>query len=149
MRPLPILLLLALSISLLVGCASTIEPAAVDPLEGSEWRLSSLPGRNLAQVPVNRRPTVAFAEGRMSGRGLCNPLTAAYTPGESGQLRIGRVGGATAPCREVESLEPHFIRQLEDVTGYRLDGDRLVLVTGTGRELGFERLPMERGAGDS
>jgi heat shock protein HslJ len=138
MRPLPSLLFLGLL--LLVGCASTIEPAAVDPLDGSQWRLSSLPGRTVAQVSVNRRPTVAFAEGRMSGRGLCNPLTAAYTPGESGQLRIGRVGGATAPCREVESLEPHFIRQLEDVTGYRLDGDRLVLVTRGGREVGFERM---------
>jgi heat shock protein HslJ len=91
-------------------------------------------------VAVNRRPTVAFAEGRMSGRGLCNALAAAYTPGESGQLRIGRVGCATAPCREVESLESHFIRQLEDVTGYRLEGDRLILITRGGREIGFERM---------
>ncbi len=76
----------------------------------------------------------------MSGRGLCNALAAAYTPGESGQLRIGRVGCATAPCREVESLESHFIRQLEDVTGYRLEGDRLILITRGGREIGFERM---------
>jgi hypothetical protein len=34
MRSLPILLFLG--VSLLVGCASTIEPAAVDPLDGSE-----------------------------------------------------------------------------------------------------------------
>lgn len=116
------------------------QPAVIDALDGSEWRLSNLPGRNLAQVPVQRRPTIAFADGRMSGRGLCNNLTAAYTLGAPGELRMGRVGGATLPCREVESLERHFIRQLEDVTGYRIDGDRLVLVTRRGREVSFERL---------
>lgn len=124
------------------------QPAVIDALDGSEWRLSNLPGRNLAQVPVQRRPTIAFAGGRMSGRGLCNNLTAAYTLGARGELRMGRVGGATLPCREVESLERHFIRQLEDVTSYRIDGDRLVLVTRRGREVTFERPPGSDGHSD-
>lgn len=124
------------------------QPAVIDALDGGEWRLSTLPGRNLAQVPVARRPTIALADGRMSGRGLCNHLTAAYTLGAPGELRMGRAGGATLPCREVESLERHFIRQLEDVTGYRIDGDRLVLVTRRGRELNFERSVGSSGRSD-
>jgi heat shock protein HslJ len=113
-------------------------PVATDPLDGSQWRLANIPGRNLAQVPVPRRPTLAFAEGRASGRGVCNLLTATYTLGGPGELRMGRVGGAMTPCREAESLERHYISQLEDVTGFSVDSERLVLRTRRGRELVFE-----------
>jgi heat shock protein HslJ len=116
------------------------EPAAIDPLDGSQWRLTQIPGRNLAQVPVPRRPTLAFADGRASGRGVCNLLTATYTLGGPGELRMGRVGGAMTRCVEAQSLERHYISQLEDVTGFSVDGDRLVLRTRRGRELLFERM---------
>lgn len=121
-------------------------PAVVDALHASEWRLANLPGRNLAQVPERRRPTLAFAEGRMRGRGLCNILTASYTFGAPGEVRLGRVGAGRVPCTDVEFLEEHLIRQLEDVTGYRIEGERLVLITRRGRELAFDRLPANPGS---
>lgn len=135
-----------LSVSLFVGCGTTIEGGGVDRLSGSGWRLSDLPGRNLAQVSVNRRPTLSFNEGRMRGRGLCNPLTASYTLGAPGEIRLGRVAAGKVPCTEVEFLEDHLIRQLEGVTGYRLEGERLILVTQRGREIGFDRLAAESAA---
>lgn len=118
----------------------TSAPAATDPLDGGQWRLARIPGRTLTQLPMQRRPTLAFAEGRASGRGVCNALTARYTLGEPGELRFGRVGGAMTTCREAESLEQHFINQLQDVTGFSVDDDRLVLRTRRGRELMFERM---------
>jgi heat shock protein HslJ len=141
------LILLFLSVFAFVGCGTTIEGNGVDRLSGSEWRLSDLPGRNLAQVAVNRRPTLAFNEGRMRGRGLCNPLTASYTIGKPGEIRLGRVAAGKVPCTEVEFLEDHLIRQLEGVTGYRVEGERLILVTHRGREIGFDRLPTTAAGG--
>jgi heat shock protein HslJ len=69
---------------------------------------------------------------------VCNLLTATYTLGGPGELRMGRVGGAMTSCREAEFLELHYISQLEDVTGFSVDGERLVLRTRRGRELVFE-----------
>lgn len=150
MSRLPVFMLLLALIAFAVPVGATevdaSKPVVVDRLHGSEWRLSSLPGRNLAQVQVRRRPTLAFTDGRMRGRGLCNILTASYTFGAPGELSLGRVGAGKVPCTDVEFLEDHLIRQLEDVTGYRLDGDRLVLITRRGRELGFDRLQREPAA---
>jgi heat shock protein HslJ len=144
-----IVLLLALLGSAAPAVTAEVDagkPAVLDPLHGSEWRLANLPGRNLAQVPERRRPTLAFAEGRMRGRGLCNILTASYTFGAPGEVRLGRVGAGRVPCTDVEFLEEHLIRQLEDVTGYRIEGERLVLITRRGRELAFDRLPANPGS---
>jgi heat shock protein HslJ len=146
MRPPALRLLLPLLLLLLVVPAFAATPAATpatatdatDPLDGSQWRLTHIPGRNLAQVPVPRRPTLAFADGRASGRGVCNLLTATYTLGGPGELRMGRVGGAMTRCVEAQSLERHYIGQLEDVTGFSVDAERLVLRTRRGRELVFE-----------
>jgi heat shock protein HslJ len=144
MRPPALLLLLLLLAMPAFAAAPAATPAtatiAADPLDGSQWRLTNIPGRNLTQVPVPRRPTLAFAGGRANGRGVCNLLTATYTLGGPGELRMGRVGGAMTRCVEAQSLERHYIGQLEDVTGFSIDGDRLVLRTRRGRELQFERM---------
>jgi heat shock protein HslJ len=135
---LPLLLLAVPAFAAAPAATPAATPVATDPLDGSQWRLANIPGRNLAQVPVPRRPTLAFADGRASGRGVCNLLTATYTLGGPGELRMGRVGGAMTSCREAESLERHYISQLEDVTGFSVDSERLVLRTRRGRELVFE-----------
>lgn len=129
------LLVLLLSCMILVGAAV----AQADPLTGTQWTLVDLPGRNLAQVPRQKHPTLRFDGGRVRGRGVCNALTAAYTLPEPGRIGFGRVGGNMMPCREGQQLEAFYIQQLEGVQRYAIDGDTLVLTTRTGRNLRFAR----------
>ena len=98
---------------------------APDPLAGTQWRLTRIPGRNLGQVPVQNHPRLSFDGTRARGRGVCNPLTATYTLTPPDGLVFGRVGGAMMPCREGQQLEAFFIDQLEGVQRYSIEGDTL------------------------
>lgn len=129
-------LLLLLSCLIFVGAATA---TAADPLAGTQWTLVDLPGRNLAQVPRQKHPTMRFDGARFRGRGVCNALTATYTMPEPGLIRFSRVGGNMMPCREGQQLEAFFIQQIEGVVRYAVEGDTLVLTTRTGRNLRFAR----------
>lgn len=127
----PILLLLGL---ILAGAAT-----AADPLIGTRWKLVDIPGRNLAQVPKQKHPTLRFDGVRAKGRGVCNVLTATYTLLEPDRMSFGRVGGDMLPCREGQQLEEFYIEQIQDVQHYAIDGDALELTTRTGKRLRFAR----------
>jgi heat shock protein HslJ len=136
------LLCLALALSgFAVASDAPVEPAS-NPLVGTEWRLISIPGRNLGQVPVQNHPRLSFDDARADGRGVCNPLTATYTLTPPDGLVFGRVGGAMMRCREGQQLEAFFIDQLQGVQRFSLEGDTLEMVTRSGRRLQFERLPV-------
>jgi heat shock protein HslJ len=136
-----ILFCLGLALASAVVAAEAPADPAPDPLAGTQWRLTRIPGRNLGQVPVQNHPRLTFDGTRMRGRGVCNPLTATYTLTPPDGMVFGRVGGAMMPCREGQQLEAFFIDQLEGVQRYTIDGDTLEMVTRTGRRLQFGRMP--------
>jgi heat shock protein HslJ len=141
MRTVLLCLALALALSEFAFAAEAPVEPAPNPLVGTEWRLTRIPGRSLGQVPVQNHPRLSFDDARARGRGVCNPLTAAYTLTPPDGLVFGRVGGAMMACREGDRLEAFFINQLEGVQRFSLEGDTLEMVTRTGRRLQFGRLP--------
>lgn len=136
-----VLLCLGLGLATAVVAAEAPSAPAPDPLAGTQWRLTRIPGRNLGQVPVQNHPRVSFDGARMRGRGVCNPLTATYTLAPPDGLVFGRVGGAMMPCREGQQLEAFFIDQLEGVQRFTIEADTLEMVTRNGRRLQFGRMP--------
>lgn len=141
MRKLLPLLLIGLAVSAFAAAAETPVAPAPDPLAGTQWRLTRIPGRNLGQVPVQNHPRLAFDGTRARGRGVCNALTATYTLTPPDGLVFGRVGGAMMRCPEGQQLEAFFISQLQGVQRYAIEGDTLQMVTRTRKTLQFERMP--------
>lgn len=139
-----ILLCLGLALATAVAAADAPADPAPDPLTGTQWRLTRIPGRNLGQVPVQNHPRLSFDGARMRGRGVCNPLTASYTLTPPDGLVFSRVGGAMMPCRDGQQLEAFFIDQLEGVQRFTIEGDMLELVTRTGRRVQFGRIPAPK-----
>jgi heat shock protein HslJ len=136
-----LLLCIGLVLSAFAAAAEAPETPAPDPLAGTQWRLTRIPGRNLGQVPVQNHPRLAFDGGRARGRGVCNVLTATYTLTPPDGLAFGRVGGAMTRCLEGQQLEAFFINQLQGVQRYSIEGDTLEMVTRTRKRLQFERMP--------
>ena len=114
---------------------------APDPLTGTQWRLTRIPGAISARCRCRTIRALSFDGARMRGRGVCNPLTATYTLTPPDGLVFSRVGGAMMPCRDGQQLEAFFIDQLEGVQRFTIEGDMLELVTRTGRRVQFGRIP--------
>ena len=124
---------------LTVGCAASpatkeekeeAEPAAW--LENTEWRLVDISGR-AATAPPGRTPTLQLlAEGRKAvGNGGCNRFGGSYTLEGSG-LRFGPLASTKMFCDSVMEQEQAFLDALMATTGYRIEGNELLLLSPNG-----------------
>ena len=121
----PVLLVLA-------GCAS--EPTGPgDPLSGTRWSLVSIGG---SPVLASESTSMQFDKGRLSGSDGCNRYTTGYTA-SANSLTIGtNIAGTRMACPpEVMEEAKTFISILGRATGYRVDGDRMMLLDATGRPM--------------
>ena len=101
------------------------------PLAGTRWSLVQLGGKTLQNDP--ERFTVVFRdeERRLAGVGACNRLTDSYETDGKRTLTIGRIAATRMACPDLE-LEGTFIRTLERVVRYDMDGDMLLLFSDEG-----------------
>jgi heat shock protein HslJ len=68
------------------------------------------------------------------GSGGCNRLSGSYTlDGE--RLTFGRAAGTMMACRDGMEQERAFLDALSAVTGWRVEGQRLLLLDGAGAPL--------------
>lgn len=136
MRPLPprvgmIATCLAAGV-LAAACASTA-PESV--LGGGRWTVASIGGAAVS----TRAPTIEFAGGRIAGSGGCNRFFGGYeTRGD--ELTVSGLGATEMACEEpVMRQEAVFFAALNDVTGFRRDGDVLVLAALGDRDIVLRR----------
>ena len=121
---------LALLSSVPIGHAA--EPGEQCPLErmtlaNTRWRLVGLGETSEDRLP-EKRPWLRFTdkEGRVSGFSGCNNVMGSYRV-EGDGLQLGQLAGTQMFCQDTAALERAFLDALLAVTGYRIDGDKLVL----------------------
>lgn len=117
----------------------TCAPPPVDPErtaarvtpEGKTWKLVSLAGRVVEGPDSSRAPHLSLDRARKQVKGYtgCNRLTGRYVL-DGDRLSFSSLATSRAACPEKGELEGSFLEALERVTGYRLTGDRLVLLAG-------------------
>lgn len=120
---------LALPLLLLAGCASL--PGAAESLGGTRWVATGFAGPTA--------PTLEFAPGagdsRVGGTGGCNRFfgKAEVSPGA---LRFGELGSTRMACPGPHMMdESRYFQALRAVRTARVEGDTLVLLDESGREV--------------
>jgi heat shock protein HslJ len=130
LAPAPLSLLLVLVLS--AACGGGPGEASPGSLEGAPWVLR-------AGVDVDGweavAPTATFADGSVTGSSGCNRYTASYTvAGEA--LDIGPIASTRMACEPpADAVEHEYLAPLEQVAGWRLEDDELVLLDAGGAEL--------------
>jgi len=118
--------------------AAQVEPVR---LEGTTWRLTNLPGHQLAELTaLPRRVTLRLAESHVTGFSGCNLLTGMYTT--KGTSVTMKLAGTLMACPEPGlSIERSFVEALKGPLSYAVKADRLTLTAASGAVLEFDREP--------
>ena len=118
---------------MLGAACATPEPAPGDQLSGTRWSLVSIGG---SPVLASESTSMQFDKGRLSGSDGCNRYSTGYTA-SAGSLKIGpNIAGTRMACPGPVMEEARtFIEILGRTAGYRRDGERMMLLDGTGRPM--------------
>jgi heat shock protein HslJ len=143
--------LVVIAALIVVACARTTpedaatsgdDSAASSALTGTEWRLVELEGDSVLGG-VSGIPTIRFTAAdsmRVGGNTGCNSMGGTYeTSGTT--LRFGPLITTKRACADssANAQEVRFVGALQRVDGYRIEGDRLVLLAGSQPVARFER----------
>ncbi|MEM8659276.1 MAG: META domain-containing protein [Pseudomonadota bacterium] len=124
------------ALEILVQSVPKSNPEAPLTLQGQTWTLVSLNGNPAATGAQGEPVTLLFSaeDGRASGFSGCNRYTGSYDmEGETeagSALKFGLMASTLMACEEGAELERTYLQSLGNVTGYRIDGENLVLLSG-------------------
>lgn len=125
------ILFLLFTVALLASCCpcrKAHRQMVKHPVTGVEWQLIRWDGNDID--PEKGNYTLRFTDdGKLSGRAVCNTYTAIWRKNSLMKMQISRLASTLRGCPADE--RPYF-RMLEQVTGYRFDGDLLLLLTDDG-----------------
>jgi Heat shock protein len=113
--------------------ALTPRPAPAVDLEDTHWALVGLRGEPVA-IPAGRGSpylVLQSKDARVVGSGGCNHLSGGYTR-EGDRLSFSRIARTLMACADGMDLEREFLEALEEVTHWRIEGDRLRLFDSEG-----------------
>lgn len=114
------------AISFIAACTANTEK-----LDGSQWRLISLNGKEL---PANIEITLEFKDGRIGGKGACNGYGADYTQ-KGSKLEIGPAVSTMMYCEGVMDIETEHFKAFGEVVSFSLAGEKLYLLSAAGEQL--------------
>ena len=120
--------------------ATTPPPGAGGPaqapdrsLSNTYWKLVRLGGREVVVTEGSREPHLILRiDGRtLAGSGGCNNLNGSYNT-DGAALTFGPVATTKMMCADTMEQEQRFLKTLGGVRNWRVDGDRLELLDGSG-----------------
>ena len=121
-----LLLIAALAVSVAACCSCRKGRKNAKPLTGTTWSLVEWRGRPF-QAKDNYRLVFGTEEGRFGGRGDCNSIMGNYSVTDKGGMKIESVASTRAFCPD-QAQEDRFIKELDRIDSYRIDGDLLMLM---------------------
>jgi heat shock protein HslJ len=121
-------------------CRSPALQAGSTAVEGTSWRLASLPGHTSgALAALEPGMTARFEAGRVTGFGGCNMFTGPYTLKEN-RLTVGGLGATMMACPEsAMSLERAYHAAMKGTFLVAIVDGRLILTADSGTQLVFEK----------
>lgn len=120
-RPTRRLALLALPSTLLIALGAG---AAAPALRGTVWQLGA-DGPNAPHIRLDE------TEPRLSGFNGCNRLVGRFEL-DGARLRIEVLGSSRRACPQEDGAEDRFLAALSAVSGWRIEGGRLKLLSAGG-----------------
>ena len=124
------LLPLAAAITLAAGCASTAPTSSKASLTNTYWKLVELDGARVAMTPEQEREVRITLDdnGKVTGFTGCNRVMGGYTVAAE-VLRFTQLAGTRMMCPPpAMQLESAVLANLNSVTGFRIDGEQLILL---------------------
>lgn len=124
------LLPLAAAITVAAGCASTAPASSTASLTNTYWKLVELDGARVTMTPEQEREVRITLDdnGKVSGFTGCNRVMGSYTVAAD-VLRFTQLGGTRMMCPPpAMQLESAVLAHLNSVTGFRIEGEQLILL---------------------
>lgn len=124
------LLPLAAAITLAAGCASTAPTSSKASLTNTYWKLVELDGARVAMTPEQEREVRITLDdnGKVTGFTDCNRVMGGYTVAAE-VLRFTQLAGTRMMCPPpAMQLESAVLANLNSVTGFRIEGEQLILL---------------------
>ena len=128
---------LAAAIAMAGGCATTSDSAKPDSgltpsysLTNTYWKLTELDGAPVTMVPEQEREVriTLTDDGKVQGFTGCNRVMGGYTLTGTA-LRFTQLAGTRMACPPpLMQLESAVLANLNSVTGYQLEGEKLILL---------------------
>ena len=102
-------------------------------LKDTYWKLVELGGAPVTMAPGQQREqriTLAGSGARLTGFGGCNALSGSYVA-QGAALRLSLLASTRMACAPpLMDLEGRLLKALGATTGYRLEGQKLLLLAG-------------------
>ena len=137
-------LIVLAALALALSCGSP-EPASaeeqMEQLMARGWKLVAIGGTGVeSALAEDVEVTLVFTpDGRVAGSGGCNRYFSAVEFGEPGELLLGPVGSTMMACPQLIMVQEQlYLKAMQVVETYRLDGNRLELLFGVDGVLTFE-----------
>ena len=116
-----------------LGAAGGCSPAGVDPLSGTQWRLT---GWSISSIgPASVTITAKFADGQISGNSGVNSYGGPYSVGPGGSITLGALAmtemAGPEPAMRAESAYQQLLAQ---VGSYKVADGSLTLYDKGGNE---------------
>ena len=122
-------------LALLTGCGGSGDKSGSEAasLEGRPWVVTS--GIDVPEEASAARPSALFENGIVGGSTGCNRFTAGYTlDGDS--IDVGQIASTRMACLPpADAIEKAYLAAFGKVSGWRVDGDKLVLLDADRNEL--------------
>ena len=128
---------LAAAIAMVGGCATTSDSAKPDTgltpsysLTNTYWKLTELDGAPVTMAPEQEREVriTLTDDGKVQGFTGCNRVMGGYTLAGNA-LRFTQLAGTRIACPPpLMQLESAVLANLNSVTGYQLEGEKLILL---------------------
>ncbi len=123
--------------TVLAACEKKPEPAKETPmpvdiitLETAVWQLTDiLVDPAPLTVPDTIPISIRFGEGKLEGHGGCNGIGGSYTADDK-KLIINGLLRTEMYCQGASQWEEQFVQRIEKAQTYKIDGERLEILSG-------------------
>ena len=127
MRIFSVAVIMTLVALMLGGCCACRKGKNNLPLQGTEWHLMRLMGKDLA-LDNDKFVFTFSADGEFGGTGACNRIFGAYKSNDSRALSFENIALTRRMCPDA-NLETEFSAVLGRATHYEVDGNILMILS--------------------
>ena len=127
MRIFSVAVIMTLVALMLGGCCACRKGKNNLPLQGTEWHLMRLMGKDLA-LDNDKFVFTFSADGEFAGTGACNHIFGAYKSNDSRALSFENIASTRRMCPDA-NLETEFSAVLSRATHYEVDGNILMILS--------------------
>ena len=127
MRIFSVAVIMTLVALMLGGCCACRKGKNNLPLQGTEWHLMRLMGKDLA-LDNDKFVFTFSADGEFAGTGACNRIFGAYKSNDSRALSFENLALTRRMCPDA-NLETEFSAVLSRATHYEVDGNVLMILS--------------------